>query len=209
MARIVTTDGIFTDDFPAENKLVIEKLGFILNPFFDQVGQTLNGNIDFTNLTVIEKDMIITVDHNGTPTTTTSIRNTLNRRIKGILCFNAISQGISNVYPQGTPFISFTQSENQLIINNISGLVKTSNITSIAVSNPGQITAPNHGLKSGQKVVIFGTSTTPSINNTSYTITVIDGNSFSIPVNITAVATGTGFFRTTDNKYLLNLVAYA
>ena len=209
MARITSTDGIQTDDFPNNYKDLTEPLAFILNPFIEQVAQTLNGNLDFSNIRALERDLTISVDHNGNPMAATAIRNTLNQRIKGFLCFDALSQGVSGVYPQGTPFISFTQNADNITINNVGGLVKSNNITSIAVSNPGQITSPGHGLKSGQKVMIFGTSTTPSINNTAYTVTVVDSNVFTIPVNISAVATGTGFFKTTDNKYLLRLVAYA
>src|SRR3990167_7674215 len=64
-------------------------------------------------------------------------------------------------------------------------------VTSSSVANPSVITATAHGYANGDTVVIAGHSgSTPSINNTRYTITYIDDNSFSIPVNVTVGGTG-------------------
>mgnify|MGYP001564361507 CR=1 FL=1 len=66
----------------------------------------------------------------------------------------------------------------------------TVNITSSSVANPSVITATAHGYLDGQSVVIAGhIGSTPSINGT-HTITYINANSFSIPVNVTVGGTG-------------------
>jgi hypothetical protein len=64
-------------------------------------------------------------------------------------------------------------------------------ITSSSVANPSVILTPvPHGLVTGDSVVISGHSgSTPSIN-TTYTVTVIDGDQFSIPQNVTVGGTG-------------------
>lgn len=53
-------------------------------------------------------------------------------------------------------------------------------------------TASDHGLTTGQQIVISGANTTPSINGTQ-TVTVVSSTAFTIGVNITAVTT-TGSF---------------
>ena len=64
------------------------------------------------------------------------------------------------------------------------------NITSSSVANPSVITtATNHGLSTGNTVVISNhTGSTPNINGT-HTITKITNTTFSIPVNVTAGGT--------------------
>jgi hypothetical protein len=68
----------------------------------------------------------------------------------------------------------------------------TAYITGVSVANPTTITtnAP-HGLMTGDKVLICGTDTTPSINNV-YTIIRTGTNTFTIPVNVTATTTVIG-----------------
>jgi hypothetical protein len=64
-------------------------------------------------------------------------------------------------------------------------------ISASSVADPSIITtAAAHGLEDGATVVIAGHSgSTPSING-SHVITVIDGTSFSIPVDVTVGGTG-------------------
>ena len=71
------------------------------------------------------------------------------------------------------------------ILNNVA-------ITSSSVANPTVITtATAHGLVTGNKVVIKNHSgSTPSINDTTYTVTVTGTNTFTIPVNVTVAGTG-------------------
>lgn len=64
-------------------------------------------------------------------------------------------------------------------------------VTSSSVANPTVITATAHGYADGDSVIITGHSgSTPDINNTRYTITYINANSFSVPVNVTVGGTG-------------------
>ncbi|MEQ1862357.1 MAG: DUF1800 family protein [Chthoniobacteraceae bacterium] len=61
------------------------------------------------------------------------------------------------------------------------------------VSNPCKITTVEpHGLSNGTSItitLISGGTFSPSPNNNSFAVTVVDGNSFTIPVNCTAAAT--------------------
>lgn len=72
------------------------------------------------------------------------------------------------------------------------GATTADNISAVSIANPSSITVTSTtGLVTGDTVTIAGTSTTPSING-QQVITVVDATHFTIPVNVTAVATGTG-----------------
>jgi hypothetical protein len=65
-------------------------------------------------------------------------------------------------------------------------------IASISTANPGVVTTSvPHGLTTGQKVLISGTATTPSVN-AQQTVTVISTTQFSVPVNVTSGQAGAG-----------------
>lgn len=64
-------------------------------------------------------------------------------------------------------------------------------ISAVSVANPTHITATAHGLKTGDVVAITGTNTTASTVGT-FDVTVLDANTFTIPVNVSSVTAGTG-----------------
>lgn len=68
-------------------------------------------------------------------------------------------------------------------------------ITGVSVANPGVVTTGvPHGYTTNQVVMIAGTTTTPTINGAQI-VTVVDSTHFSVPVNVTNVAVGTGTAR--------------
>jgi hypothetical protein len=84
--------------------------------------------------------------------------------------------------------IKFTSSD---YVNGINGAGLGGAITSIAIGSPGIVTSLNHGLVSGQRINIAGTSTTPATTG-NQVVTVLSENTFSIPVNVTVVTGGSG-----------------
>lgn len=62
--------------------------------------------------------------------------------------------------------------------------IHSGTITNISVANPTVVTSANHGLTTGRSIVISGSNSTPAINN-AYQVTVIDANTFTVPVNVT------------------------
>lgn len=62
----------------------------------------------------------------------------------------------------------------------------TSYITGITQTNPGVVTAPNHGLSSGNTVYIQNVVGMTQVNNLSFIITVLSANTFSIGVDCTS-----------------------
>lgn len=65
-------------------------------------------------------------------------------------------------------------------------------ITDISVQNPTAVTAAGHGLTTGDQITVYDSDSTPTIDGLR-TVTVIDPNIFTVPVNVTVGGT-TGFF---------------
>lgn len=76
--------------------------------------------------------------------------------------------------------------DNSVIVEN-NVVINTS-----SVANPTTITtATNHGLNTGNKIIIFNhVGSTPNLNGTIYTITKTGATTFTIPVNVTVGGTG-------------------
>lgn len=83
---------------------------------------------------------------------------------------------------------------------------KSGSITNIKASNPTIITAPNHGMVSNRYVQISGTDSEPTANG-NYSVTIIDPNTFYIPLNVLIAGT-TGSFITLDGTFQDVLVNY-
>jgi hypothetical protein len=90
-------------------------------------------------------------------------------------------------------------------------LESTQTITAISAANPTQITSTAHGLTTGDNIFIYGTDSTPTIQN-KYEITFVDVNNFTVPVDITIAGTTGTFFKATvesDNEESPNRLFYS
>ncbi|HUF22005.1 MAG TPA: DUF6701 domain-containing protein [Burkholderiales bacterium] len=65
---------------------------------------------------------------------------------------------------------------------------RTAAITAITQANPGEVTAANHGFYDDARVFISGVAGMSTVNDQTYTITVIDANRFTIGVDTTGFA---------------------
>ena len=67
----------------------------------------------------------------------------------------------------------------------------TKTITSASAANPSVISCIGHGMATGDIAIWSGmTGSTPDLNNQYFVVTVINSNSFSIPINVTVGGTG-------------------
>lgn len=69
----------------------------------------------------------------------------------------------------------------------ISPQVVISAAGAISIANPTHITSTAHGLINNEQIIITGSNSTPSIDGV-WSVTVLDANHFTIPVNVTATA---------------------
>lgn len=73
-------------------------------------------------------------------------------------------------------------------------------IEGATVANPTVITSRGHGYQTGQVVTISGSDSTPTLDGTQ-TVTVIDEDTFTVPVNVTVAATRGWIIRQYQNQY--------
>lgn len=104
-----------------------------------------------------------------------------------------------------------TTSDSNIVSKFDPSLTSTSVITNISVANPTQITSTSHGLSDGNEIFIYNTDSTPTVFG-KYTITYIDDDTFSVPVEVDIGGTaGTWFLTDTssDNEVAPNRLYYS
>ena len=112
---------IIEEDFSQDDRLLVRKLSFSLNPFLEQISTLFNKNIDFDNLNQEVINVSVELDALGIPKTQIDIKTSLKTKIKGCHCIRAINL-TNNSYPTSAPFITFTPNGNLLRINHVAGL---------------------------------------------------------------------------------------
>lgn len=123
MSKLKSYKRIITSDYPDEDQETIEQLGRTLNDAFNEVYFTLNGRVDLTNNLFCSVRLVdVIVDANGNPTSRTTFSLNSTQPVIGCTVIQAINQTNSAIYPTGAPFVSFTQLDQALLINNITGL---------------------------------------------------------------------------------------
>lgn len=123
MAKLNVTKRIVAEDFEEEDQGLITKLAFTLNSFFEQVAFAFNKNITIEdNLNMEIKEVVITVNASGFPTTQAQFQSSLRTKVRGLLVLRAFNQTNPGTYPTSAPFISFEQNNNLLTIQHVTGL---------------------------------------------------------------------------------------
>jgi hypothetical protein len=105
-----------------------------------------------------------------------------------------VSTNDSNIISKFTPELSATEA-----------------ITAISLADPTQITSATHGLTTGDEVYIYNTDSVPALLG-KYEVTVVDGNNFTVDVNVTTGGTTGLWFLAdvaSDNEEKPNRVYYS
>lgn len=120
---------LIKEDVDQQYRPLVEKIGYILNPFAEQIVQAFNKNLSIDdNLNWSKKTITVTVDSNGTPTSTTQFQSGIAANtVYGITVEKAINLTNPNIYPTGAPFISYSENNKLITINNIKGLPSGNN----------------------------------------------------------------------------------
>jgi hypothetical protein len=98
---------------------------------------------------------------------------------------------------QGSVNVSFLVDDNPTAyttqaINLVPELNWVADVTDVSLTNPCVIEAVSHGISDGDTVYIYGVDGANDINSGPYTVTVIDDDNFSVPVDATGFGTYTG-----------------
>lgn len=102
---------------------------------------------------------------------------------------------------------------NKLVVNNRAGIISTitdvteidninmlsGSITNISVANPTVVTSANHGLVTGDKIIVASSNSTPSIDGTR-TVTVLTASTFTVDVNVTSLGSAGSWDKAVDVK---------
>ena len=109
------------EDFPPEYREVMNKLGFILNPFIEQLVQGLQKRITISeNLNQEFREVTVQVDSSGVVINTAKIQTAL--PVKGINVERVLSVGNTSLFPVSAPFCSWVQNQGVLEIQHVTGL---------------------------------------------------------------------------------------
>ena len=116
---------IFDTDFEEQYKAMIQTLAVTVNNGFEVVYEALNKKISISeNIQCTLKDVSFKVDAAGNPTTRVSfISDIPNMRVIGTQVIKVVNNSNSSSYPTSGVFISFTETNNGIEINNVTGLI--------------------------------------------------------------------------------------
>lgn len=123
MAKLNNVRRINPQDFSVDNQQDIERLGYILNSFMQEVVDMSNKNVDFENLNQNFISFQIEVDSSGKPIGTNKINvNKVNPQ--GIQVVRAINTTNAALLSDTPPFIYYTPNGTNLVtIDKIVGLL--------------------------------------------------------------------------------------
>lgn len=117
--KIQAPKRLLTSDFKDDDKEVASKIGGLINTFLEEVYNLTSKNITIgDNLDQVVKIITVSVNAAGVPTTNISFQNPLKNRVQGFQVLRAIG----NSYPTSQPFISYSEKNNVIYVEHISGI---------------------------------------------------------------------------------------
>lgn len=121
--RLPTFRRIVYNDFEKEAQPMVEKLASSLNHGIEVLYDVLNRKVNLSdNVACQVADLQIQVDSDGIPTTLTTFKIANNNIVMGLQVIQVNNLTNSTTYPTNAPFCSFTQNNNIVTIEHITGL---------------------------------------------------------------------------------------
>jgi hypothetical protein len=120
---------LYKTDYAAEYSDLLENLAITFNLDGENVYNALTNSLTIAdNMLSVVTDVTVSVNANGIPKSLTqiSLNNVINQ-IEAVQVGYASNTTSNTTYPTGAPFISFTQSQNLITINHITGLTPNDN----------------------------------------------------------------------------------
>ena len=122
MANLSFLKRLIKEDFAQKDQDLIGKIAFIFNPAIAQITNILNHGLLISDLNTQVKDIEITVDTDGVPTTETSFQSQLKGRCGAMLVGRAQAVTPATDFPTGGHSVSYREDQGSIIITNITGL---------------------------------------------------------------------------------------
>lgn len=127
MGKISIPAAIRTEDFPPEQRDLVEKLAKIINPFMDQMYRLVNGALSSENMLRQISTVDVKIDSAGKVTNSPQMRLNLKSKAVGMHVISSTNLTTPSIYPTTAPHISFTSTAEILTITDITGLQANSN----------------------------------------------------------------------------------
>lgn len=128
MSKLPGFRRILEQDYPTEDQKLIAQLGVSLNYGIQALYDLLNGKLSIVdNLDSIVKQITVKVDSTGAPQAKTVLVKPSSNNFQGLMVIKAVNLVNPNVYPLGGIFVSYTETTDSIIINNITGLQPDTN----------------------------------------------------------------------------------
>src|SRR6185503_2308944 len=122
MGKIEIPSKIRAEDFEKEDREVASNIGAIYNQFVDQLYFLINGGLYSDNLNRQYVDVTVTINGSGQVINSPIIKLTMRSKPRMVHCGRAVCLTNNQMYPTGTPFVSFAINNNTLVITNITNL---------------------------------------------------------------------------------------
>jgi hypothetical protein len=114
---------IYKSDFNEDEQSLVEKMSLSINNGFDVLYDLINNKLTLKdNFNGTVKDITLTLSSSGIPLENNSFALDTQNRIIGVQVLRAVNLTDNTVFPSQAPFISFTQTERGVTINNLTGL---------------------------------------------------------------------------------------
>jgi hypothetical protein len=126
---------ILKTDYAQQFQAMIDSLAYSINNAIESLNNAMDNNISLAdNILCTVKTINVQVNANGVPTTALSFPLTFTGQILGVTVLNAVNQTNSISYPSAAVYINWTQTQNGIQINSVTGLTAQSqyNITVVA-----------------------------------------------------------------------------
>lgn len=114
---------IFTTDYDKKEQDFVARLSTNINSAFDSVFAVLNKNVSLgDNIACTVKDIDVRVGSNGVPLSTISFKLDTTGSVTIVEVGRLDNRSNPNTFPSSAPFISWSQTDNGVQINHITGL---------------------------------------------------------------------------------------
>lgn len=119
---------LFKADFKPEFQELIETMIPTVNNGIEVLYELGNGKISIKdNLAGVVRDIDLSVNAQGIPVSLSTFTLNSGDRILGATVIKTENLTNSSIYPTSAPFITYSQLENRITINHITGLVSGNN----------------------------------------------------------------------------------
>jgi len=123
MSKLPSYRRLMEQDYKPEEQDLVRQLSVSINYGIEAVYELLNGKLTFRdNFNSTIKQLDVEVDSTGKPKVKTIIKKSGTDKIEGLWVINATNQTKSSVYPSSGVLISYTETADSIIIDNIAGL---------------------------------------------------------------------------------------